>query len=354
MPESCVRSVAVVVALSVVGTGGPLTRPALGVINFGTRQVVQPADYLVGGRAQYVGRFGNFVGTPIAPRYFVTASHVGNAGGGVFFYNNGTATQTQYSVLLTAQQDDLAIYRLADGQPDFTHWAPIYTRSNEIGKPMEVLGRGADKGPSLTVGGNPLGWFWGTQDQVLAWGTNSVKSTIAFAGPPGFAGQYLVFSFDQGQGDTEAIPAIGDSAGPVFITDPADGVLKLAGTITAVDGGYSGMPNGTQISGAFYDTRGLYLGPNLITGPDPVPVNAYAVRISARLDFLRLVASVPPFPCPADQNNDRFINTADLTALLSRFGQAVVPGSTGDVNEDGQVNTADLTALLSVFGTPCP
>ena len=344
------------VALS-VGTAGFASivgPPAAGVIPLGNRLTVVASDFLAGGDAEYVGRWGAYTGTPISPRHFATATHIGNAGGGVFFYRNGTATETQYSVTLAGTQSDLAIYRLNDDQPSFTRWAPIYTRSNEPGKPMAVVGRGADKGSLLTVGGEPIGWFWGTQDNVFTRGTNTVDRVATFGSPPSFAGQYLVFSFDEGQGDTEAIAAVGDSSGPVFIVDPADGVKKLAALISAVDGGYSGTPNGPQISGAFYDVRGLYFGPTLITGPEPIPVSAYALRLSARLQFLRQTAGVPPLACPSDQNGDRVINTADLTQLLSRFGQSVIPGSTGDVDENGQVNTADLTALLAVFGTACP
>ncbi len=343
-----------VLAAIAIAAASAVAPASLGVINFGTRQVLQPADYLPGGRAQFVGRFGQYLGTPISPKYFVTANHIGNAGGGQFFYRNGTTTETQYTVTLAGAQDDLAIWQISGGDATFATWAPIYTRFNEAGKPMQAVGRGADKGPSLSTSFGLIGWFWGPQDAVAAWGTNTVTGTISFGGPPGFAGQYLYWDFDQGQGDTECIVAVGDSGGPVFITDPADGILKLAGTITGVDGGYSGAPNGSQFSGALFDTRGLYLGPTLITGPNPIPASSYAVRLANRLNFLRSVAGVPPLPCPSDMNADRTINTADLTVLLSRFGQTVVPGSAGDVNEDGVVNTTDLTIFLAAFGTNCP
>jgi hypothetical protein len=55
-----------------------------------------------------------------------------------------------------------------------------------------------------------------------------------------------------------------------------------------------------------------------------------------------------------DINADGFINTADLTAFLGRFGQAVSPDNPADINSDGFVNTIDLTAFLGAFGKPCP
>lgn len=327
---------------------------ASAVVCIGPRQAVQPADYLAGGVAQYVGRFGIYTGTPISARHFVVANHIGNAGGGQFFYNNGTATETQYACTLAGALQDLAIYRLLDGQPSFTLWAPIYTRSDEIGMPVQVVGRGVDKGPALNQAGNFIGWFWGTDDHVVTWGTNTISNTFNFGGPPGFAGPYTAFTFDQAEGPTECTAANNDSSGPVFIIDPRDGKQKLAGTIAAVDGNYSGTPNGPTFSGALFDTRGLYLGPNLISGPNPIPIKTYVVRFSQRLDFLRTVAAVPPFPCPADLSGDRTVNTADLVQFLGVFGQRVYPGAPGDLIEDGFVGTADLAAFLGAFGVPCP
>lgn len=58
-------------------------------------------------------------------------------------------------------------------------------------------------------------------------------------------------------------------------------------------------------------------------------------------------------PCPADLNNDNAVNTADLTRLLSRFGQPTLRYANADFNGDTQVNTADLTYFLARFGTAC-
>lgn len=55
-----------------------------------------------------------------------------------------------------------------------------------------------------------------------------------------------------------------------------------------------------------------------------------------------------------DLNSDGFINTADLTGFLGRFGQTVSPLDPADINSDGVVNVQDLTAFLGAFGRPCP
>lgn len=64
------------------------------------------------------------------------------------------------------------------------------------------------------------------------------------------------------------------------------------------------------------------------------------------------VNAVPP-PCPGDANADRTVSGADLSVLLSTFGQSVVPGSGADFNADGLVNGADLSVLLTQFGSSC-
>ncbi len=65
-------------------------------------------------------------------------------------------------------------------------------------------------------------------------------------------------------------------------------------------------------------------------------------------DATRFVASVPP--CGGDANGDGIVNGADLSVVLSQFGQAVTPGAGADFNADGVVNGADLSVLLSQFG----
>jgi len=54
---------------------------------------------------------------------------------------------------------------------------------------------------------------------------------------------------------------------------------------------------------------------------------------------------------PADFNNDGVTDTADLGALIGRFGEG---GPAGDLNGDGVVDTADLGILIGELGTTCP
>lgn len=85
---------------------------------------------------------------------------------------------------------------------------------------------------------------------------------------------------------------------------------------------------------------------------DLEPANAANTIVATHSTGAGLYA-VYSTPCVGDINDDGLVNTADLTLLLLRFGQAVVPGSLGDINGDGGVNTTDLTLLLARFGQPC-
>ena len=65
------------------------------------------------------------------------------------------------------------------------------------------------------------------------------------------------------------------------------------------------------------------------------------------------IVHVPPVECAGDTNGDNAVNGADLSVLLSQFGQSVTPGTGADLNDDGVVNGADLSVLLSSFGSGC-
>ena len=56
--------------------------------------------------------------------------------------------------------------------------------------------------------------------------------------------------------------------------------------------------------------------------------------------------------CPMDLNNDGFIGTGDVLAIIGDFGCAGV--CNGDVNGDLSTDTSDLLTMLAVFGTACP
>jgi hypothetical protein len=243
----------------------------------------------------YVGYFGAFAGTPVGPRHFVTAAHIGDAGSGLFVFGNGTSNLTLYHASLAAKQDDLAIWKIADTDPPFSFWASLYTGADEGGQPLVVLGRGGSRGAPRCDNGvpctdfdasNPLrGWAWGSGDGSFSWGTNTVDP--GFPAGPGF----LSFGFDGNAGPNEAILTDGDSGGPVFVLDP-NGIYRLAGVASSV-GRASLAPAGMPIAASLFDARTYYSGLALLDGPDPVPLYSNAVRISAKIAFIQSVVPEP-------------------------------------------------------------
>lgn len=67
------------------------------------------------------------------------------------------------------------------------------------------------------------------------------------------------------------------------------------------------------------------------------------------VDNVEVVEVVPP--CPADINNDGFVNVTDLLLVINNWGACAPPGTcTGDINNDGQVNVTDLLAVINNWG----
>jgi len=66
--------------------------------------------------------------------------------------------------------------------------------------------------------------------------------------------------------------------------------------------------------------------------------------------------NLPPTPhCAADTNLDNRVDGADLSVLLTQFGNTALPPFTGaDFNGDRRVDGADLSILLSTFGCAGP
>ncbi|MBX3356016.1 MAG: hypothetical protein KF724_10005 [Phycisphaeraceae bacterium] len=58
------------------------------------------------------------------------------------------------------------------------------------------------------------------------------------------------------------------------------------------------------------------------------------------------VPSAPILLCPADLNNDGFVNGADLAIILGAWGTT----GPGDLNNDGVVNGADIAIVLGAWG----
>jgi len=243
-----------------------------------------PSGVLTNSGWQYEGSWGNYLGTPIAPRFFITASHIFVPPDTVFVFNGVTYHPT---VLFATLDSDLSVWQVAE---TFPRYAPLYTSSDESNKHVVVIGRGTERGDPVVVGGLTNGWTWGTTNYVQRWGENDVSSITDFGLG---VGELLTCTFDRGAGSNECHLSLGDSGGAMFIQD--GGVWKLAGINRSVDGEFSNTVAGTEpFSAAMLDMRGLYeqIDPTnwvLITGYQPVPSAFYCTRISANMDWINSV-----------------------------------------------------------------
>ncbi|CAA9230387.1 MAG: hypothetical protein AVDCRST_MAG42-1099 [uncultured Chthoniobacterales bacterium] len=300
-------------------SGAPATR---GVILFGTEgNTTPPTEELADSGWQYQGVWGDFLGTPIAPRFFLTAAHIGNPG--VLVYNG--ISYTVIRTIFDPAESDLRLYEVSTAFPTF---APLYTSHDEVGKPLVVFGRGTQRGEPILFGAeNELrGWYHGGGAGTRRWGTNTVTGVVA-DGPDD---ELLYASFDAGVSPNEAHLSGGDSGGGTFIQE--GGVWKLAGINYAIDGPFS--PDGSdakKFDAAFFDASDFYLRTQehppvytFLPGPGPVPSAFYTTRISSRTGWLYSVT---------DPLGDL---DADGTPNLGEYGQHLDPAA-ADVSQVPQL-----------------
>jgi hypothetical protein len=148
------------------------------------------------------------------------------------------------------------------------------------------------RGGEIRVNNVLKGWYWGTGEQVLRWGQNTVSALVDGGS---YWGTLLYATFDQNGGPNEAHLATGDSSGPVFINDNSG--WKLAGLAAEVDGPFNTTNSGDGFLAALFDARGLYFASapptnwTLVTGSRPVPSGFYVTRVSARAGWIDSIAA---------------------------------------------------------------
>ena len=258
---------------------------------------------------QWQGNWASgFTGTPIAPQYFISASHVGGGVGQNIWFDGKNHLAT---AVFDDPSTDLVIYKIAD---KFTSWAPLYTGSSEVGKKVVVFGRGTGRGAAVDVGSTLHGWQWATQDKVRSWGENTVSATLD--GGSG-KGQLLKFTFDKNGLAQEGALSSGDSAGGDFID--VNGKWELAGINYLVDGPFSLTPTSPAINASLFDRGGLYQAGTKITDTAAdVPGDWYATRISSRQSWIKSIIGTTT-------SSSLSFNPASLsgTSALSRSRQVL-------------------------------
>jgi hypothetical protein len=255
--------------------------PCYGVIVYSDpgRLTAAPTGKLVDSGWQYEGQWaGAYTGTPIAPDYFITASHIGGSVGGTFTLNGVDYTTTaEY----TDPDSDLRIWKV-DGT--FSSYATLDTKKNEVGKQTIIFGRGTDRGDAITSKKKTIGWEWGSSDDSLSWGTNTI------AAAPKISGDNLLeikFKGNKSHPDEAAISE-GDSGGGVFVK--IGKTWELAGINFSAPGPYSIDPDfSDSFNASLLNSKGLYTfnssdQPILLTSSQPSI--DYATRISTESKWI--------------------------------------------------------------------
>jgi hypothetical protein len=128
---------------------GLTTQTSNAVILFGSGDpaynTTPPAGALTNSGWQYEGQWGGFLGTPIAPQYFIAAQHVGGSIGQTFTFNGVSYTTTAYR---DDPNSDLRIWKV---NGTFPIYAPLYTTNDEVGKFMVDIGRGTQRGDPVML-----------------------------------------------------------------------------------------------------------------------------------------------------------------------------------------------------------
>ncbi len=231
--------------------------PARAVILFGTgdaeRNTTAPVGELAGSGWQWQTFAGNCA-TAVGPHHAVTARHLGLGPGSLLSFGGLT-----YPVLAAtnAPNSDFALVELAGSLSSF---APLYTETNEVGRPLVVFGRGTRRGnPVLAPDGSGAlrGWSWAGNDGRLRWGTNVVADTDTGTADNGFAGDVLVGTFGPDAGASTGTLSTGDSGGGVFVRDDA-GQWCLAAVNYAVESSFNTMTNGAGFTASLFNRTGFY------------------------------------------------------------------------------------------------
>lgn len=247
-----------------------------------TANTTAPGGLFADSGWQFQGEWlNNFTGTPISPNCFITAVHVGGNIGSIFTFQGQDYTTDDWADI---PGTDLRIWRVTG---TFSTYAPLYTKTDELGKTLTMFGRGTQRSSAITrpSNGQQIGWGWGGSDGVLRWGTNSVATVDSL---------YLTGNFSSAGTTFEATLSNGDSGGGIFIKD-TDGVWKLAGINFAVDGPFKFSTGDTNsFNGAIYDATGLFAQDDQGAF---VPVSGassfYASRISVNAAAIQEITGVP-------------------------------------------------------------
>src|SRR5579859_3079075 len=268
--------------------------PAIMFVSTGdpSHNTTAPTGSLTNSGWQYEGQWYVWLGTPIAPTFFLTAHHVNGNLGDPFFLNGVSYTTV---ALFDDPSSDLRIWQVAE---TFPYYAPLYTGTNEVGKACMVFGRGTDRGAAVIVGTKTNGWQWGNTNNIERWGQNSVSEITTAAVTDLHPGEQMLTTSFQANGMTnECGLSINDSGGGVFVQDGGStGTWKLAGINYETDDAFVST-NGVAGSGfnaTLTDYFHLFLqggagGTNWVQFTQHYAAQFYSTRVSARISWINSI-----------------------------------------------------------------
>lgn len=285
---------------SVIGLACGLgATPAAAVIILGSSagNTSVPTDPGLATRWGQVGNFNDFLGTPVASQFFLTAKHLGNLTGQAITFPDATSYTTTAAFFDPAS--DLAIYQISGAFPN-DKIVPMYSGSFVANQSLTIFGRGVPRTDTV-VNGNKFGsgteakgWTWGSGTGARSWGSNTLDSLATLPG----AGTQLVYDFDLSGGTNQGILSLGDSGGPVFMQE--GGIWKLAGINYAVESIFNTTNSGSGFNAAIYDKGGLYIsgtinGPWSYTNPSlgDQPAASFSSSVPANATWVQNVITVP-------------------------------------------------------------
>jgi hypothetical protein len=228
------------------------------------------------------GNWGDFLGTPIAPNYFLTAAHVGGSVGSPITFTAGPDAGTYTtSASYTSPSSDLKIWKI-DGA--FSSWVPLMNGAASRGDIYTAFGRGTERGALYEFPtGTARGWLWGASTGVKRWGTGSLEGELT-------SGATYLYDLFDGPGTIQL--SVGDSGGALFIFK--DGAWRLAGIHYDVTGPYSESVGGSAFNAALYNSSILYTvnGSNY----EPAPAHGAFFSTSVYADSAWINSVIVPEP----------------------------------------------------------
>jgi hypothetical protein len=244
---------------------------------------------------QWQGTWGDFLGTPVHPKFFLSARHLpGRVGVGDAIRFRGQDYQTVGFDDIPGS--DLRLWRICGEFPDP---AVVHTNLDSAGRLLVLFGRGTRRGEEVRRTNETeivrMGWRWGAADGRLRWGLNTIEEVVELEE----VGPMLRAAFDAGGPADECHLSSGDSGGAAFIFE--GGRWELAGIHYAVDGPYNYLGSGPGFQAALFDQRGLYTleGTDWTAIPEeegPRPGNLFTTQIAAHADWILARLAEPLLP----------------------------------------------------------